>query len=397
MDISHFRCPLYITMRCVTMASVCDVVHNSVVHENAVLRNDADVPAKASELHIANVGAVDAHAAGGGVVEAEQQPQHRRLAAAARPDDGDLVALWDGEAQVLEHLEPRVVRERHVLELDHGRAGRQDRRQVQRRSPRGVVHPRRLVQQAEHGLHVHQRLLVLTVHRPQEVERQRELEQQPVDHDEIADRHRARLDRSAGHQHGRRQRHAENCTLAPVQKRQALRRLDGCGLVLDQRIVVPLRLHPLAAEVFDRLVVEQGVKALLPRLIVRLVHLAADVNAPPRHAESKCSVGADASESDKSKCRTAVVHEQPRHHRHFQRCRNDVKQHGREKEIDAPCAAVDGAAQMACLTRQVIVEVHVEQVGERAPGQCTNRFLCNLCKHSCTSAATADHCLSAFR
>ena len=48
-----------------------------------------------------------------------------------------------------------------------------------------------MIYEVEENLHVEQTLPHLTVHRSEEVERQRELEDELVHHDEVADRHRA--------------------------------------------------------------------------------------------------------------------------------------------------------------------------------------------------------------
>ena len=45
------------------------------------------------------------------------------------------------------------------------------------------------IEQGEHGLHVDERLPQLPVHGAEEVERDRELEEQPVHHDQVTHRH----------------------------------------------------------------------------------------------------------------------------------------------------------------------------------------------------------------
>jgi hypothetical protein len=58
-------------------------------------------------------------------LEAEQQPQQRRLAAAVRAGDGDELAPLDHQVDVLEDGPAAGVGERHALKLDDGRSPRQ--------------------------------------------------------------------------------------------------------------------------------------------------------------------------------------------------------------------------------------------------------------------------------
>eukprot|EP00961_Rhodomonas_salina_P125405 1689302-Rhodomonas_salina.1 len=62
--------------------------------------------------------AVDRNAAGIHVVEAEQQPQHSRLPAPRRPDDGHCLPRLDCKRHALQHLPPISISEPDVLELD---------------------------------------------------------------------------------------------------------------------------------------------------------------------------------------------------------------------------------------------------------------------------------------
>lgn len=102
---------------------VADVVHERVVEQHRLLRHDAEVAAQAGDRDVADVGAVDGDGAAVGVVEAEEQAQQRRLAAAAFADDGDGRARWDVERDVFQRGPPPVVGEGDVAEGDVAVAG----------------------------------------------------------------------------------------------------------------------------------------------------------------------------------------------------------------------------------------------------------------------------------
>ena len=77
--------------------------HGHVRKEDAALDGVADVAAQLDLVHVANVFAIDAHAA---TVRGEQtvdELESGGLAAAGRTDDGDKIALVDTQAQVFEH------------------------------------------------------------------------------------------------------------------------------------------------------------------------------------------------------------------------------------------------------------------------------------------------------
>ena len=70
-------------------AGVEEVAPDRVVPEEGVLEDDADGLADRLQRQLAQVVSVDPHRAGGRVVEAGDQVAGRRLAGAARPDEGD--------------------------------------------------------------------------------------------------------------------------------------------------------------------------------------------------------------------------------------------------------------------------------------------------------------------
>ena len=128
--------------------AVGKIVEDRVVEQHGVLGNDADRRAQGVLGDVADVFAVDEHAAAGHVVEPEQDAADRRLAGTARADDGDRLAGGHGEAHVLEDRPPRIVTEIHVVEHDLT-AGH-----LERPSAGPVDHVGFGMQQVEHDLEV---------------------------------------------------------------------------------------------------------------------------------------------------------------------------------------------------------------------------------------------------
>src|SRR5204862_3240382 len=85
--------------------------------EVGLLQDVADLVAQRPEREGAYVHAVDPDAAPCGVVEARDEADERRLAAARRADEGDELARLDRQAHVPEHRLVFVVGEADVLEL----------------------------------------------------------------------------------------------------------------------------------------------------------------------------------------------------------------------------------------------------------------------------------------
>ena len=89
--------------------------HGRLAEEPRALRQVADARAGGA---LAGRAAEDAHRARRRPLEAEHEPEQRRLAAAVRPGDRDELAGRDGERDVLEHGDSGPVVERDVGELD---------------------------------------------------------------------------------------------------------------------------------------------------------------------------------------------------------------------------------------------------------------------------------------
>ena len=95
-----------------------DVLEDGSVEEDGVLEDVADLVAKRLDSVVAHVFAVDQDAAGVGVVEARNQADDGRFAAARGADDADELAGLDVEGDVGEDGGLGVVAEGHVAEFD---------------------------------------------------------------------------------------------------------------------------------------------------------------------------------------------------------------------------------------------------------------------------------------
>ena len=98
--------------------AIADVVQHVRMEERRVLGHDADRTAHALDLQVVKGLLVDVDLARARHVEAVEQPHDRRLATARGPDEGDLLAGGDCEAQVAEDRPVWMVCELHVLEAD---------------------------------------------------------------------------------------------------------------------------------------------------------------------------------------------------------------------------------------------------------------------------------------
>ena len=98
--------------------AVADVFHHRAMQQRDVLRHEGDRPAQALLGDARDVLAVDQDPAAIDVVEALQQRQHRRLAAARRPDQAGALARLDAQAEILEDLAAAGIGEGDVRERD---------------------------------------------------------------------------------------------------------------------------------------------------------------------------------------------------------------------------------------------------------------------------------------
>ena len=84
--------------------------------QHRLLEHDADIAAQRDERHVADVDAVDQHAAAVGIEDAMQQAERRRFARSGRADERDRLARRHVEGHVADRRPLAVVGKGHVLE-----------------------------------------------------------------------------------------------------------------------------------------------------------------------------------------------------------------------------------------------------------------------------------------
>jgi hypothetical protein len=161
-------------------AAVADVVGDGIVEQHRILRHHADRRAQALLRDLAHVLAIDGDRAALDVVEPIEQPRHRRLAGAGRPDDRDRLAGRHLEGDTLQDRPRRIIGEVHVLEGDGTLA---DANALASGASDLGLH----LEQIEHLLDIGQTLADFAVDEADEVQRHGELHQHGVDEDEVAD------------------------------------------------------------------------------------------------------------------------------------------------------------------------------------------------------------------
>ena len=133
-----------------------------------ILEHHAELLPVVAGVERPGVDAVDAHGAARRVVEARDETDHCRLAAARRPDEPDELTRLDLEAHAAQDLPHAVVRERHVVEL-HPTA--------HRRQPHGIGHVAHLglaVEHLEHAVRRRRRPIHRARHLPDHFDRRNE-------------------------------------------------------------------------------------------------------------------------------------------------------------------------------------------------------------------------------
>ena len=101
--------------------AVADVLHDRAVKQRDVLRHDGDGLAQALLRDARDVLAVDQDAAALQIVEALQQGEQRRLAAAGMADQADALARPEVQIEIPEDPLAVAVAEIDMLELDAAR------------------------------------------------------------------------------------------------------------------------------------------------------------------------------------------------------------------------------------------------------------------------------------
>ena len=182
--------------------------------------DQCDVGAQRRDRQVARVDASDEHLPAGRVVEAREEIEQRRLAGSRRSADGDDLARFDDEVEVVQHVHLAAVREAHVLEADVERAllrkASWTRRLGQRLDP---------VEPAEAATGRGERPLCQVENPADGLERPDELEEQRLEQHELADRDLPVDDGAAAEEHDGGDREC-----GEVVEARHVRRLDA-GLV----------------------------------------------------------------------------------------------------------------------------------------------------------------------
>ena len=135
-----------------------DVLANRSRREPRVLQNHADVFAQIVARQAARLVVVHVDFAGIHIVEAHEQVDHRRLAAACRADDGDALAGLNVQREIFDQLAIRGIGEMHMVDGDFA-VGLDDLLRVRRVGRLGGF-----VNQLEDAARASQRVLQLRHH-----------------------------------------------------------------------------------------------------------------------------------------------------------------------------------------------------------------------------------------
>ena len=95
-----------------------DVFRDGHAEQEALLEDDANVPAQVVQIELSHVCPVHQHLPGLGVVESRDQAQERRLARPGRTENRDNLPRFGPEGDVLQYRIVGLVAEANTLEFD---------------------------------------------------------------------------------------------------------------------------------------------------------------------------------------------------------------------------------------------------------------------------------------
>ena len=357
MDLGGACCGLDGLVGCMHVA-IPDVGAHVRVKQGWLLRHDADGLAQTLLLHVAQVLAIDQDAAACHVIEAVEQPEHRRLARATLAHERDALVGVDLERHASErHVLVVVVRKVHVLELDLAVG------HLQLRRPGRIADVDVLVQQLHQLVGIDQILVHDTIECAEHVERRIHLLQVRHKHDKLRRRRAAGHDGPRHGQHREERAEGQDQILHQVEHMEAEHDLVRGLLVLAKRGGEALRLERFVAVALDRLIVEEHVRRDRAARRVAAIHLAAQLGPPRRHAHTQVRVHAHDGEQD-----------EPDHgakrHRQVHNRDHDIDKHGRQREeqvlekVVERRAAVERADQLARLAARVVRHGQVQDAVE---------------------------------
>ena len=113
-------------------------------------------------------------------------------------------------------------------------------------------------------------------------------------------------------------------------------------LVSRHRTVIAFGLAVLGREILDRLVVQQAVHGLLVGVLILVVHLFSDCDAPFGDLESEADIGGDRRQHDGHVDPSELDPEDDRDDRQFDQQRHDREHQVAQQKVDRLDAAVDG-------------------------------------------------------
>ena len=137
-----------------------------------------------------------------------------------------------------------------------------------------------LIQNIEHLVDIDDRLFDLAIDHAEKIQRDIELNQEPVDQHQVAQRQRFIHHTLCGKHHQQGHRDGDDAALANVQHAQRHFVFDRRPLIALQIFVVATGLEFLVIEVFDRLIVEQTVDRPRGRTRIEFVGLPSERNTP---------------------------------------------------------------------------------------------------------------------
>ena len=273
----------------------------------------------------------------------------------------------DLEIDVEQDLAARIVAEIDVLEAHSDEAG------LERAGTVGVGHLAMRMHQPEHALDVGQRLADLAIQDAEEIQRDVELKQERVDHDDVSETHLATRHAVRGLPHHQRHGDRDDQRLTGVEGRQRGLVADLGGDPLAQLLVVSLRLEVLVVEVLDGFEVDQAVDRPRVGRRIEFVGGAAQRRAPVGDGHREGDVEQQCAGGDAGEHRVVVHQQDADHQADLDQGRQDRIQGVADQRADRARAALDVPGQAPGLAFEVETQRQRMQVAkhlQRDPSHC---------------------------
>ena len=279
-----------------------------------------------------------------------------------------------------------VIVEHHILE-PHGAVGN-----LQWLRPRLVDDLLLGVDQLEHRVHVDKSLADGPIDHAEHVERPKQLHQQRVDQYQVADRQVALLPAIDAERHRPDHRQIGDDGLADIEQAERIFRLyRGIGPVAH-RLVIAFALAPLGGEIFDRLVVQEGVDRPADHPCVHVIHPRPERVSPVGHLAGEDDIDRDHRRGRRDQTKAELDLEDDQYRGQLDHRRSNIEQQEIEHHVDALGPALDDLGNLAGAAAQMESQRQAVQMGEdigRQPPRC---LLANLLEHDV--AQIVEHHLS---